>query len=95
MEVVLEYSAAVHYLDRSHPCYEQLLAVCEKIVSVAKRYKNPKVHSPIRFTQWIYVFLLIRNALRDQAITMLCEEPGEYNPIKEVDRAVSGGAPAP
>jgi len=65
------------------------IALCERVVSLGKVQKNKYGHGPMRYSDWIEIFLLLRNELRDRAIMLLTEEAYDFGPIKRVDAAVT------
>lgn len=73
--------------------YAPFLGACERIIMNAKINKNKTSPSSIKFTKWIHMLVLARNALRDKAIIYTTEEPYGFDAIKRVDMAVSMTTP--
>lgn len=69
------------------------IQVCNKVISWVKPFVRRKSRGYIRYVDWVHLFLLARNTLRDRAIIMLSEERPDISPIQRVDLALSLPSP--
>ena len=74
--------------------YVPFLKMCGRIVSTAKYNQNKRSRSVIRSSDWINIFMLLRNQLRSRAIAMTWEDPHDFDAAKRVDMALSMGNPS-